>query len=117
MGADTLGNLQIDRTYLEQIIGAIPDIQNWQMDKVLFHVYDAVYIKYHQKFYQEYMMRTAVEQRMIKKNTTIDMMVARVAQLEMLIQDAKLDLPDALTEEEVINDARAQISKDRKEKA
>lgn len=117
MGADALSNIQIDRTYLEQIIGAIPNIETWQMDKIVFHVYDAVYIKYHMKYYQEYMMRTAVEKRMIKKNTTIDMMAARVAQLENVCKAHDIVTPKALTEEEVINNARAQVSKASKEKA
>jgi len=115
MGGNSL-EFKIDRGYLEKILGAI-DVTKMNMRDVVFHVYDSVYIKYQQKYYQEYMMRTSVEKRMIKKNSTMDMLNARIAQLLIVCEEAGAEIPAALTEDEVLTNARTRISEDSKEEA
>ena len=118
MGGDSL-ETKIDRSLLERIIGGIPheQLKKMSMMDVINRVYDATYMTYQQKYYQEWMMRQAVEKRMIKKNTTIDMLNSRVAQLIHACEEAGVEIPEALSEEEVMSHVRASVSKDSKAKA
>jgi len=115
MGGNPL-DTKIDRSLLEKIIGQM-DLQKMNMKDVVFHVFDAVYLTYYQKYYQELMLRMTVEKRIIKKNVTIDSLNSRVAQLTAMLDGHGIELPKELTPEEIINAERASISKKGEEKA
>lgn len=67
---------------LHDIIGAIKDIENKNMMEIVTIIYEATYLRYHMKFFEEKGMRERLEQRMIKKNQEIEELQLRIKELE-----------------------------------
>lgn len=87
-------DMEVDRTLLNKIM-ELNDFTKSNSWEVIQFVYDATYMRYSQKFFQEKMMREAVEKRIISKNTEIDRLNGRVAQLEEALAEAGAPIPEA----------------------
>lgn len=109
---------QSDRTFLNKIM-EVNDFTDKNAWEVIQFVYDATYMKYAQKFFQEKLMREAVEKRIINKNSEIDFLNGKLSKLDMWLGIAYDDgffddeedmraLKELLGREQ--NDAGAQVS-------
>lgn len=64
-------NAQIPLEPLDKIL-SLMDLEKLNMYEVVKKVYEATYMKYHIKFFEEKAMREKLEARIIKKNTELD---------------------------------------------
>lgn len=67
---------------LHDIIGAIKDIENKNMMEICTIIYEATYLRYHMKFYEEKAMREKLEEKMIEKVKLVDELEQKIKDLE-----------------------------------
>lgn len=69
------------------------DLTKLNMFEVINFIYDATYIHYSTKFFEEKTMRETVEKRIVDKNIEIDRLTERTATLETLLEQSGIDIP------------------------
>lgn len=73
---------EIPHEPLQEILANIKNIEELNMYQICTIIYEATYLRYSMKFYEEKAMREKVEQKMIEKVKLVDKLEARIKELE-----------------------------------